>query len=314
MSKSNVNISVIVPLYNTECYIEECIKSVLIQDIDFELIVIDDGSTDNSYNIVNDFSRKDSRVILIKQRNQGVFKARNLGLEIATGDYIAFLDCDDWILPGSLKALYWEAQNNNADLVMGNTLFFYSPAKIVQRYILPNHFFDYTFDGELLFCKLMDTSSYIPMVYNYIYKRSFLEENNFRFKDVNHEDEIWTLQAMCKAGICRVIDLQFYYYRQRAGSIMNGGLDNNNRTESLKIIAQYLYQFASTKELKGNTRLWILVKCIQMIYYRAFSKPIDSNDTILLEALNNMFKSINKDNCIQKWYLEYYNNKLKPKH
>ncbi len=314
MSKSNAKISVIVPLYNTECYIEECLKSVLIQDIDFELIVIDDGSTDTSYDIVKKISRKDSRVILINQENQGVSKTRNKGLEVATGDYIAFLDCDDWILQGSLKILYQEAHNNKADLVMGNTLFFYSTTKIVQRYILPVHFFDYTFEGELLFCELMGTSSYVPMVYNYIYKRSFLEKNNFRFKEVKHEDEIWTLQVMCKARICRVIDLPFYYYRQREGSIMRGGLNNYNRAESLKNISLYLYQFASIEELRNGTRLWILVKSIQMLYYSALSKPINCDDTKLLDELNNMFKSINMDKSIQQWYFEYYKNKLEPQH
>jgi len=307
MNTSNKKISVIIPLFNTEKYIEECINSVLIQDIDFELIVIDDGSTDASYRIVKEIAKWDKRIILISQENQGVAITRNSGLETATGDYIGFLDCDDWILSGSLEKLYHEAQCNNADVVMGNTLFFYSEKNIVQRYHLPDQFFKYIFSGELLFCALMNNSSYIPMVYNYIYKRSFIENNKLRFENINHEDELWTLQAMCKAKTTSVIDLPFYFYRQRDGSIMNGGLGTNNKVESLKFISQYLYDFASNNKFGDDTKLWILVKSIQMLYYSTLYKQSNCVYSRLLHKLNNMFNNINREKAIQHRYFDYYN-------
>ena len=310
MNKTNPLLSVIVPLFNTECYIEQCLNSVLMQNIHLELIVVDDGSTDASFEIVDKMSKKDKRILLIRQDNRGVAKARNRGLDFALGEYISFLDCDDWIKPGSLQTLVKEAQMFNSDLVMGNTLFFYSTEQIVERYSIPYCFFGKTYDGQFLFCELMENNVYMPMVYNYIYKKSFLEAHKFRFEDVNHEDEIWTPVTMCEARNCRVIDLSFYYYRQRVGSIMNGGLESKARVSSLLFISKYLYLYACNNELRIDTKLWILVKSIQMLYYSALPTPHICSDNNLLYDLYKIFSSLRSETSIQNRYFMHYKYKL----
>lgn len=102
-----MEISIIIPIYNSEKYIERCIQSVLAQSFkNFELIMIDDGSTDNSYNIARLYAESDTRLILIKKENGGVSSARNCGLEIASGNYVTFIDSDDYVLPDYLEKLY----------------------------------------------------------------------------------------------------------------------------------------------------------------------------------------------------------------
>ena len=131
-----MEISIIIPIYNSEKYIEQCIQSILAQSFkDFELILIDDGSTDNSYNIVKQYADSDTRLILIKKENGGVSSARNCGLEIASGKYVTFIDSDDYVLPDFLEKIYSKT-DGIAELVFsglvnmnGNTIL----KKVVQK-------------------------------------------------------------------------------------------------------------------------------------------------------------------------------------
>ena len=110
-------ISVIVPVYNCEKYIHRCVDSVLSQTYaDFELILIDDGSKDNSGKICDDYSKKDSRIKVVHQKNQGVSAARNNGVEISKGEYITFIDSDDWIDKSFLQVLYDACIENDAEI------------------------------------------------------------------------------------------------------------------------------------------------------------------------------------------------------
>lgn len=110
-------ISIIVPLYNTERYIERCIKSLLNQSYrDIEIIIINDGSTDSSKEICSKLQNEDSRINLINIENQGVAEARNIGLEIASGDYITFVDSDDWVEPNYLEVLHFNCITHNAEI------------------------------------------------------------------------------------------------------------------------------------------------------------------------------------------------------
>jgi len=114
---NNIVISIIVPIYNTRAYLEQCIESVLNQTYkDFELILIDDGSTDDSLAICNKYKANDSRIKVYSKDNGGQGSARNLGLDVAQGDYITFVDSDDWVLPQLLQVLYDNLILNQADI------------------------------------------------------------------------------------------------------------------------------------------------------------------------------------------------------
>ena len=112
-------VSIIVPVYNAEEFLEDCIKSIIYQSLeDIEVICINDGSSDNSLGILNNFQEKDNRIKIFSQENSGPAAARNLGLEKSSGEYILFVDGDDWIEPDMCEKLYEHAIHNNSDLIL----------------------------------------------------------------------------------------------------------------------------------------------------------------------------------------------------
>ncbi len=114
-------VSVIVPVYNVEKYLEECIESLINQTLtDIEIICINDGSTDNSLKILEELQKKDNRIKIINQKNSGVSSARNNGIENATGEYIGFVDSDDWIDSDYYEKLYNTAKKYNSDIAAGD--------------------------------------------------------------------------------------------------------------------------------------------------------------------------------------------------
>lgn len=293
MEQNNIQISIIIPVYNTEKYIQKCIDSLYAQNLNIEIIFINDGSTDNSKEIINNYFKKDGRIKVMFQDNQGPAVARNLGLEVAQGNYIAFLDSDDWIDPNCLEMLYNLATEFDVDMIMGNTLFYYNETKIERRYKIPQEITNILYTGKDCFIELMKSFSYVPMQSNYIYKRSFLVDSNLVFENVSHEDELWTLSSMCLAKRILIKDLPFYYYRQRSGSIVNGGVNKDQRMNSLFYIADRLMSFStkfdSDEDRECNS--WIYVKINQMYYYacillKSANTPL-IDPTIFIKKLND---------------------------
>ena len=119
-----MKISIIVPIYNCEKYLAKCLDSIIRQDYsNLEVILINDGSSDNSKSICEEFCKKDKRFILINKKNEGVSEARNTGLDIASGEYIIFIDADDWIEPNMCKVLLDSLNSNEADMVFCNHIY-----------------------------------------------------------------------------------------------------------------------------------------------------------------------------------------------
>lgn len=116
-------ISVIIPVYNGEKYIKRCINSLINQTYkNIEIIIINDGSKDNSINIIKEISEKDKRIIIIDKENQGVSIARNAGIEKASGDYIMFVDVDDWVKTNMIEQMYKVIKKENVDIVKCNSI------------------------------------------------------------------------------------------------------------------------------------------------------------------------------------------------
>lgn len=119
--KHNNKVSIIVPVYNTSDYLTRCLDSILSQTYsNWELIIIDDGSKDNSLNICNEYASKNKQITVLSQVNSGVSSARNRGIEVSTGEFITFIDSDDWISPDYLEMLINKQQETNSDIVVGN--------------------------------------------------------------------------------------------------------------------------------------------------------------------------------------------------
>ncbi len=209
---SNTKVSVIIPVYNCAEYIGTTLKSVINQDFkDFEIIVIDDGSTDNSLQIINE-TLKDSDAVykIIHQENGGVSVARNHGIDVSSGDYLVFVDGDDYILPNHLSRLYYGIED------FGLTQFVKKDGETLSN---PNSFdFEYISTDEFIKKELR-----MEILFNFfqlMYKADVIKNNNIRFTPgvVYGEDTEFALKALIHGRMIHISNEVTYYYIQRSDS------------------------------------------------------------------------------------------------
>lgn len=213
----NVKISIIIPVYNAEKYLSECLKSLLRQTLkEIEIICINDGSSDNSLSILENFQLKDSRIKIINQKNSGVAVTRNNGISLATGEFIGFVDSDDWVDEDYFEKLYNAAKKFNSDVAAGD---FYRRGKILRSKKLK-------YKKEEFFVEPADKikKAFIPKynyIWNKIYKRESLLNLNIPFENGRYyEDVIWIVKIIYYLkGFVTVPDT-FYHYRKTEGSIV----------------------------------------------------------------------------------------------
>lgn len=282
-------VSVIVPIYNVEQYLSMCIHSIMNQTLkEIEILLIDDGSTDRSGELADYFQEQDSRIKVVHQENKGLSAARNVGLDMAQGTYIAFVDSDDWIVKNALEKLVEAAEFSQADMIKGNVVFCYKSGRRNIRFKLKDtNIAQSPIKGSQCFIKLCQEDAFAPMVCGYLYRRDFIETNNFRFALTIHEDELWTLVAMCLADKVQIIDFNFYVYRQRKGSIVYS-LIHEKRCINLIYVANLLVDFVSQYNYLQEKELisWIYMK-IFWLYYCAYSLlPYIENRDFLLPSNN----------------------------
>lgn len=218
----NPQISVIVPIYNVEKYLSKCIDSIINQTLtNIEIILVNDGSTDNSGKIIDEYAKKDSRIKVIHKKNGGQGSARNAGLDIAKGEYIGFVDSDDWIDSNMYESLYNAAISNNSDIVVCNRKVFDENGNIkgivtVEEKIIKNiknNIADYIVN-DLLYKHTVSAC-------NKIYKRQILQDNNIYFKGVNEvgsEDALFNYQVLFYTDIITSINRTYHNQLARYGS------------------------------------------------------------------------------------------------
>lgn len=221
--KNEIKVSIIIPVYNTEQYLRQCLDSVINQTFkNIEVIIINDGSTDGSLNIINEYKENYSYIKVINQTNKGYSKVRNVGLKIASGDYIGFVDSDDFIEKNMFEKLVNKAIDTNADIVSCNYYMIYKKGKkeisialnnTPQIKILAQSQFSFT-GAEIL---LLDEA----FVWNRIYKRDFLEKNNIQF-DENicfMEDTLFhRIALICSEKVVYIRDILYFYRIKRKGA------------------------------------------------------------------------------------------------
>ena len=225
--------SIIIPVYNVENYLEKCLDSVINQTIkDTEIICINDGSTDNSLKILEEYSKKDSRIKIITKENGGQATARNLGIKEAQGEFISFIDSDDFIKEDMLEKLYTKAKNNNLDISMCKIATYDNQTGEIKDnvwYYMLGVFRD--FEKDIFNHK--DTREFTCNIavtpYNKIYKTSLIKDNDILFPEGHiFEDEKFFFDVYLRAKKISIIDEFLYYYRvNRKGSTVDIAKEND---------------------------------------------------------------------------------------
>ncbi|MEE6651397.1 glycosyltransferase [Limosilactobacillus pontis] len=235
----NPLISIIVPIYNVEKYIRTCIESILAQTYrNVEVIIVNDGSTDQSLAVISDLICSHHNVKVINQKNQGVSVARNTGIDVATGKYITFVDPDDKIMPGFVSSLYQIADKTGADIVRGSFRDFNGniPKDWVPDFNVPANC------GTIVLDQLL-SSNISLVVWSSIYRLDFINSNHIRFTPgiVVFEDGDFTIRAYMLAKLVATSPEPNYAYRRnRQGSVLT---TNNAQKMSLseeKVISQFI--------------------------------------------------------------------------
>lgn len=220
-----MELSIIVPIYNVEEYLQECLESLYkIEGISKEIILVNDGSPDNSWKIMEEFKAKfPGETVIVNKENGGLSSARNAGIRAAKGKYISFIDSDDFVDPEAFQEFFKLGTAENPDVVIGNMKYYmdgitgdplFRSQKVKDSGLMTGiEFFALLFDKEKCFRE---------EVVDDLYRRDFLIENNLFFTEgILHEDSEFTPKVYLKAEKAKYIDIPFYFYRQRSGSIMN---------------------------------------------------------------------------------------------
>lgn len=214
-------ISIIVPVYNVEDFVGKCIESILNQSYkNLEIILVDDGSTDNSGKICDEYATRDSRIKVIHKENGGPSAARNMGLDVASGEYISFVDSDDFIHPQMYGTLTYSIEKENADISMGFI-------KLVDSYDKDFQAIDkdsYTVKAQTEYWNMgyesKENASQTVMCPGKLYRRDIVENIRFQLGSY-HEDVIWFADYIQNIKKAVVYTESMYFYYQRPGSRMN---------------------------------------------------------------------------------------------
>lgn len=251
--------SIIVPVYNVQQYLSQCLKSLVSQDYtDYEIICVNDGSTDGSRKMLSEWEVRLPQMRVIDRENGGLSAARNTGLAEATGDYVLFVDSDDWVDASMLSTL--------AKAIDGQDMLCFACRRTDNN--ATDSLADEESDGWSYYNRHTLESRIVPFVcvWQRCYRRGFLDDNGLRFREgILHEDNEFTPRACLKAQRVKVIPDVLYNYRVRPGSIMTTrGLRSK---ESLVLIGNELSDlFAKETGIDKTTVYRALTQCYQMAF------------------------------------------------
>lgn len=214
-----LSVSIIIPVYNVEKYVAKCLDSIIENNaFSGQVICVNDGSTDGSLEILNQYVAKYPNLEILSQPNAGLSEARNTGLRAAKGEYVMFIDSDDWVVSGSLAELFARIEGEEVLYYNGKRYF-----EEAQQYEKECPITEYKHEnGQAFFASIMRMRRNIPWVcvWGAIYKRTFLIDNSlWNEPGIYHEDSYFTPQVLIKAKDVSCVDIDVYAYRIRGGSI-----------------------------------------------------------------------------------------------
>ncbi|SFC19889.1 glycosyltransferase family 2 protein [Kaistella jeonii] len=283
-------VSIIIPIYNASKYLQQCLESVIAQNFqDIQIICINDGSTDVSLDILKEFGKRDARVIIIDQKNQGVSAARNAGLEIATGKYIGFVDSDDTITPEFFQTLYEILVENQCDVVFSRSVSSESMLQNNRKYsrqeirsqILPLYFKE---DGY-------------NAIWNKLYAASVINTNKIVFPigKTHGEDAEFNINYLLYAESLYNLNYSGYHYREEEGSVTRNVVKFNylqNAVETFQKDWSHLTrEVISVEKMHHLKKERFINNVISQIYIHA----IPNNGLSIRNKLRKLHEIINNE-------------------
>lgn len=237
-------VSIIVPVYNAEKYIRRCVDSILGQEYtDFELILANDGSTDSSGAICEEYAQKDARVHVIQKKNTGVSDTRNIAINQVIGTYLQFLDSDDWMTPDSTKLLVRAATEHNCDMVIAD---FYRVVgeKVSHKGSIEN---EGVLTKEEFAAEMMKNPAdfYYGVLWNKLYRRDLIKKYNLRMDTTVSwcEDFLFNLEYLLHAEVFYALQTPIYYYVKTKGSLVSQSLSLSRTIKMKFMVFEYYNNF-----------------------------------------------------------------------
>lgn len=210
-------ISVIVPIYNVEKYLRKCVDSIINQTYkNLEIILVDDGSLDNCPKICDEYAKQDIRIKVIHKENGGLSDARNAGMKVARGEYISFIDSDDWIKPEMIEGMYNRMIEDNSDLVSSGVLWVDENGAEIRNATVSENC---VLNTEQAMKELINDGKLKQHVWNKLYKADLIKNILFD-KGKYHEDVFWSYKVIGEAKRVSIDKNSYYFYVQRSKSIM----------------------------------------------------------------------------------------------
>lgn len=263
-----MRVSIIIPVYNVERYLTDCINSIVNQRFDnLEIIIINDGSTDKSINIINKLKKIYKYIKVVDQANHGLSYSRNIGIDNAKGEYIIFLDGDDYIKDSCIRECYDKCLKNNLDILAYNYVMLIESTKKFEidyePYGINN---DLVYTGEDLFNTLIEKDIEKGYAVVYMYNRNFLINNNIKFYNgILYEDGLFICEAMLKAKRTMYTAKDYYVYRIRDGSITNSNPKELNISSNIIIINRLIdIYYDNIHRLKEHTKVNLIYRMLNV--------------------------------------------------
>ena len=306
-----IKYSFIVPVYNTEKYLKKCLDSLVNQTYkDFEIIVVNDGSTDKSSNIISKYQKKYKNIIVIDKENEGLSMARNRGVQKSSGKYIIFVDSDDYVSNKLLEEVDKKIDDND--------ILRFQIATEDENYTKINEYHEEGFESMCGYDAFKYLSSYhfVEPAWCYVIRKNYYIENKFSFKKgVYHEDFGLIPYVIYKARKVKSIDFIGYYYIQRNGSIMNNNDYKKTVKKAFDMLEQYktMRLFAKNINRKNNLDDYFLSYISNSVIVKARELKKDEKKVYINELKKlNVFDGVLVNTRIRKFkkYLMKHNLNL----
>lgn len=285
----NNKVSIIVPVYNVEKYIGQCIDSIIKQNYtNIEIILVDDGSQDNSGKICDDYAKKDNRIRVIHKKNGGVSSARNVGIQEANAKYITFVDSDDYIAENYIEELYYEIKNKNTDISICGTIDIDENGKYINKSIG----YENKINSSEALKELLNEKYYKSVVWAKMYKKEVIENIKFNENTIIAEDLEFLFKTICEANSVGVnTKKNIYYYRLRENSASTNEY-NENWQKEIEICKDIIdYAMINRQDIVLNAiRRYVRINCTCMEKILKYTKNDNKNYNNLKDNIKPYLK------------------------